>query len=78
MTAKLPPLQPMLAAHAPAITGLCDRIGALPSQAELRRQSDAAYGDVWCSGQIEASLRAVLAPPAKSQTPGLPPVAPAP
>jgi len=60
MTAKLPSLRPLLAETAPAIAGLSDRIGALPAQAELRARSDAAYGEEWCSGQIEASLRAVL------------------
>jgi glutathione S-transferase len=60
MTAKLPSLRPLLDATAPAIAGLSDRIAALPEQADLRARSDAAYGDEWCSGQIEASLRAVL------------------
>jgi len=60
LTAKLPSLRPLLDATAPAITGLSDRIAILPEQAELRARSDAAYGDEWCSGQIEASLRAVL------------------
>ena len=60
MTAKLPALRPLLDATAPAIAGLSDRIGALPEQAALREKTDADYGDDWCSGQIEASLRAVL------------------
>ncbi len=60
MTAKLPALRPLLEATAPAIAGLSDRIAALPEQQELRTRSDAAYGDHWCGGQIEASLRAVL------------------
>jgi glutathione S-transferase len=60
MTAKLAALRPMFDTHAPAIAGLSDRIGATPSQAALRRQSDAAFGDTWCSGRIEASLRAVI------------------
>jgi glutathione S-transferase len=60
MTAKFPSLRPMLDATAPAIAGLSDRIGELPEQAELRTRSDAEYGDEWCSGQIEASLRTVL------------------
>lgn len=60
ITAKLPPLRLMLDAQAPAIAGLCDRIGAIPSQAALREQSNAAYGEVWCGGQIEASLRRVI------------------
>ena len=60
MTAKLPSLRPLLDATAPGIAGLSDRISALPEQAELRARSDAEYGDEWCGGLIEASLRAVL------------------
>ncbi len=60
MTAKLPTLRPMLDATAPSIAGLSDRIARLPAQEELRRRSDSEYGDEWCSGEIEASLRAVL------------------
>lgn len=60
MTAKLTPLRPMLESKAPALTGLCDRIARLPEQEALRRTSDEAYGEEWCSGEIEASLRAVL------------------
>ena len=60
MTAKLPQLRPMLDSKAPAIAGLTDRISARPEQAELRARSDQAYGNGWCSGQIEASLRAVV------------------
>ncbi|MBC7283631.1 glutathione S-transferase [Hoeflea sp.] len=60
MTAKFAPLRPMLDRHAPAIASLSDRIAALPAQAELRKRSDEDYGDEWCGGQIEASLRAVL------------------
>ncbi|MEQ8306597.1 MAG: glutathione S-transferase [Hoeflea sp.] len=63
MTSKLPALRPMLEAHAPAITGLCDRVGALPSQTELRIKSDEDFGDAWCGGEIEASLRAVIQEP---------------
>ncbi|MDP2734508.1 MAG: glutathione S-transferase [Hoeflea sp.] len=64
MTAKFAPLRPMLERRAPAIAGLSDRIAALPAQVELRNRSDAMYGDDWCGGQIEASLRAVLKLPA--------------
>ena len=60
MTSKLPPLRSLLEATAPTITGLSDRIAQLPEQAQLIVRSDADYGDAWCSGQIEASLRAVL------------------
>ncbi len=60
MTVKFPSIRPMLDARAPAIAALSDRISALPEQQELRIRSDAAYGDDWCGGQIEASLRAVV------------------
>ena len=60
MTAKLPELRPLLETSAPAIAALSVRIGGLPEQEELRISSDAEYGNEWCSGQIEASLRAVL------------------
>ena len=60
MTAKLPALRPLLDASAPAVAALSNRIGALPAQRELRARSDAEYGDEWCSGQIEVSLRAVI------------------
>jgi glutathione S-transferase len=60
MISKLPPLRPMLETSAPAIACLSDRIARLPEQEALRVRSDAEYGDEWCSGQIEASLRRVL------------------
>ncbi len=60
MTTRLPSLRPLLDASAPALAGLVDRICALPEQAELRERTDAAFGDVWCEGEIEASLRAVV------------------
>ncbi|MBK1696603.1 glutathione S-transferase family protein [Rhodovibrio salinarum] len=60
MTSQLPALRPLLETQAPAIAALSDRIGQLPQQASLRAWSEAEYGDEWCSGQIEASLRAVL------------------
>lgn len=62
MTAKIAPLRPMLNLYAPAIAGLSDRIAALPCQARLCSQSDASFGDAWCGGEIEASLRAVVQP----------------
>jgi glutathione S-transferase len=60
MTRKLPSLRPVLDAAAPDLAGLCDRIAALPEQVDLQARSDAAYGELWCAGQIEASLRAAL------------------
>ena len=60
MTSKLPKLRPMLDSSAPSIAAFSDRISWLPDQEELRKKSDAEYGEVWCGGQIEASLRAVI------------------
>jgi glutathione S-transferase len=60
MTAKLQSLRPLLDATAPSIAGLSDHIARLPEQTDLRARSDAEYGNDWCGGQIEASLRAVL------------------
>jgi len=60
MTEKLPPLRPLLDAAAPALAGLTDRVSARPEQAALRARRDARYGETWCGGEIEASLRAVI------------------
>ncbi len=60
MTSQLPSIRPILDRTAPSIAGLSDRIGDLTNQRELWRQSREAYGDAWCGGQIEASLRAVI------------------
>lgn len=60
MTDAFPALRPILERCAPAVAGLSDRVLALPPQAALRARSRADYGDTWCGGQIEASLRAVI------------------
>jgi glutathione S-transferase len=60
MTDRLPALRGLLDETAPAIAALSDRIGQRPELAELRRRRDAAFGDTWCGGQIEASLRRVV------------------
>ena len=60
MTSKFPTLRSLFESTAPTIAALSDRIGQLSEQEELRARSDDEYGDVWCGGQIEASLRAVI------------------
>lgn len=45
---------------APATAGLARRVAQLPPLARLAEKSRRDYGDVWCGGQIEASLRKVL------------------
>jgi len=59
MTDAFPSLRPMLQRCAPAIAGLTDRVMALPAQAALRARTLEEYGNGWCGGQIEASLRSV-------------------
>ncbi|MFD2815945.1 hypothetical protein ACFSYD_18695 [Paracoccus aerius] len=60
MTEQLPELRPLLEAEAPQVALLTSRIrsrGALAVQAaESRRR----FGQAWCGGEIETSLRRVL------------------
>lgn len=61
MTEQLPALRPSLDDDAPRVAGLVDRVADLPAQRIRRERRRAAYGDEWCGGEIEASLRKVLA-----------------
>lgn len=61
MTDRLSDLRQVLHAEAPAVAALCGRMSATPALAALRTRTDEAYGDVYCGGQIEASLREVMA-----------------
>lgn len=61
MTDKLTALRPMLEANAPAVAGLGDRIMTRAPLARMRAETDARYGEGWCGGQIEDSLRKMLA-----------------
>ncbi|SES36341.1 glutathione S-transferase [Tranquillimonas rosea] len=60
MTDKLPPLAEQLEQHAPSVAALCRRLSASEALTRLREWSDAEFGDIYCGGQIEASLRDVL------------------
>ncbi len=57
----LPALAADLREHAPAVHALCERIGAEPSLAACVAAEEARYGDLYCGGQIEASIRDMLA-----------------
>ncbi|MDQ1902370.1 glutathione S-transferase [Paracoccus sp. WLY502] len=60
MTEQLPELRPLLEAEAPQVALLTSRIrshGALAGQAEESRRR---FGQAWCGGEIEKSLRRVL------------------
>jgi glutathione S-transferase len=61
MTDRLPPLGAMLTEEAPRVAALVERLSGTPALSQLRRQSDEAWGEVYCGGRIERSLRAVLA-----------------
>ncbi len=60
MTRCLPELEPDLLKHAPGIHALCRRIGSQPSLAEFVAAQAQQYGDLYCGGQIEASIREML------------------
>lgn len=60
MGERFPTLATMLEQHAPQIAALTRRMQALPALERLSRTSRDLYGDAWCGGQIEASLRKVL------------------
>ncbi len=60
MTERLPQLRPLLGEEAPNVVRLADHArsqGALAAQAEESRMR---FGNAWCGGQIEMSLRKVL------------------
>lgn len=60
MIDKLPPLAPMLEAHAPHVAALARRVMERPALAGMRAETDARFGQAWCGGLIEASLREML------------------
>ncbi|QUT05163.1 glutathione S-transferase [Sphingobium phenoxybenzoativorans] len=55
-----PAIEMMLAEKAPLTHGLVRRMQAAPSLAKLQADTIARYGDVYCGGDIEKSLRMVL------------------
>ena len=57
----LPELEPDLVGHAPRVHALCKAIGSKPSLATAVAADEARYGNQYCGGQIEASIREMLA-----------------
>jgi glutathione S-transferase len=53
-------IQAILDEAAPLTAGLTRRVAALPALAALAAKAREEYGEAWCGGQIEASLRKVL------------------
>jgi glutathione S-transferase len=57
----LPALEAVVLTHAPRIHALCRKLAAHPPLAAGVAAQAARYGDVYCGGQIEASIRQMLA-----------------
>lgn len=57
---RFPTLATMLAEAAPLTAALTRRVATLPPLTKLAETSWQIYGDVYCGGQIEKSLRRVL------------------
>lgn len=60
MTDRFGVIGELLHEVAPTTAALVARIAALPALAELAAKARRDYGDAYCGGQIEASLRKVL------------------
>jgi glutathione S-transferase len=57
---RFPKIQAMLEDAAPMTAALTRRIADVPPLAKLAAKAREDYGETWCGGQIEASLRKVL------------------
>ncbi len=57
----LPELEPDLLKHAPEVHALCRKIGTHESLARRVAAHQERYGDLYCDGQIERSIREMLA-----------------
>ena len=60
MGERFPALQAMLDETAPLTAALTQRVAALPALAKLAAKARHDYGEAYCGGQIEASLRKVM------------------
>ncbi len=60
MVARLPPIGGLLEEAAPMVAGLTRRVAAMPALVKLAAKSERDFGDLYCGGQIEVSLRKVL------------------
>ena len=57
---RFPRIAEMLRDEAPLVAGLTERVMATKSMVDLVDWSKARFGDVYCGGQIEASMRRVI------------------
>lgn len=65
MTDRFPKIETIFKKTAPATAGLTRRVADLPPLTRLAAKARTDYGDAYCGGQIEASLRKVLGPGAR-------------
>ncbi len=56
----LPELEPDVLANAPGVHAHCQRIGSKPSLAEYVAMESERYGQLYCGGYIEKSIRRML------------------
>jgi glutathione S-transferase len=63
MTDRFPPIETIFTETAPMTAALTQRIADLPPLADLAAKAREDYGNTYCGGQIEASLRKVLGGP---------------
>ncbi len=61
MIHSFPELKKDLKKHAPHISNLCERIEARPALKDFLDKQRAQFGQVYCGGEIEKSLRKMLA-----------------
>ena len=60
MTERFPKIEALLEDTAPMTAALTRRVSALPPLKKVSAKARKDYGDAYCGGQIEASLRKVL------------------
>lgn len=60
MAERFPKIEALLEDTAPMTAALTRRVAALPALKKLAARARKNYGDAYCGGQIEASLRKVL------------------
>jgi glutathione S-transferase len=60
MCDRFPVINDILTKTAPTIWGLCNRLRAFPALAELSKMSAELYGEEYCGGDIEKSLRKII------------------
>ena len=60
MCERFTPIGEILKEEAPRVTALAHRMWDMPALADFGKDADGCYGDSYCGGQIEASLREVV------------------